>query len=779
MSQAINPDLAFVDNSTGQAVALGTSYWGEPYQDPETDPKAPYSDSALTTAVSATQPLSSAGKPEQSLYLSGAYSLRVRDSAGNIIIDEEYIVGLGGSVSDVIHLPKLFGAVGDGLADDTEPLTSLIAHAIENGGVAFITGGNFKTTSPIPVTGPVTIIGDGIAEIHYYDTGSRITNNAFVGPAIFQYIDTVYPNGGIDGVTIRNLICRGKVSASVDHYVFCSLGYNSGSLITGQTTARVDNFEMSGCRVYDMCAHMCYGSNFKSFNNVAINTLGTSVDLDRHYAFAFNHFLFESDDTYDDLVESDCEIHHNSATMYGGAVLVHSYFNLSDNTRLSIKNAEVHNIKCFGGDQDATIISRAPVYCASVKRVRVHDCFLYYGEDVGIDFENCPDARAHHNHLENCNLAQFWDADRTVFDNNTVLINDQDWYDDSGIFARVQFVRKSGSQCNGLLEVRKNKFLCTLSGADRLGKIANSVAVARLEIEDNEFLNAWIDAGYDIPRVDTKINDNIFRYDKVITNDGVSPIDLDAMGFVEICGNEFQNYTVSSDTITRIAQTSAFAAIHLRMNRYVGTQDARKAFVCGNRGIYGWPNSFEFVDAGSSTQRWTIEFCNNEYDGYLIAETPSTTQSRAFIRDNFRIADVDDGTAGKYSAFPSNPTEAADVGGTTGTHDGSSGAAVLTDSGESWTTNAFVGLTIINNTDGSRGVITANTATTITATLDGGTDNDWDSSDTYTICCTDTGIGYRGGSRISLYSGMAGTGTPYEYVMGVESTQTWSTLNLP
>lgn len=68
-----------------------------------------------------------------------------------------------------------------------------------------------------------------------------------------------------------------------------------------------------------------------------------------------------------------------------------------------------------------------------------------------------------------------------------------------------------------------------------------------------------------------------------------------------------------------------------------------------------------------------------------------------------------------------------------GAHDGANDAAVLTDSGESWTTDEWVDYTIYNTTDGSQGVITANTATTITATLFGGTDDDWDTGDTYEI----------------------------------------------
>lgn len=68
-----------------------------------------------------------------------------------------------------------------------------------------------------------------------------------------------------------------------------------------------------------------------------------------------------------------------------------------------------------------------------------------------------------------------------------------------------------------------------------------------------------------------------------------------------------------------------------------------------------------------------------------------------------------------------------------GTHDGAADAAVLTDSGETWTTDEWVGYTIKNITDGSQALITANTGTTITGVLYGGTDNDWDVGDTYHI----------------------------------------------
>lgn len=68
-----------------------------------------------------------------------------------------------------------------------------------------------------------------------------------------------------------------------------------------------------------------------------------------------------------------------------------------------------------------------------------------------------------------------------------------------------------------------------------------------------------------------------------------------------------------------------------------------------------------------------------------------------------------------------------------GAHDGANNASVLTDSSQSWTVDAYVGWRIKNVTDGSEAAVTANTATTITGALSGGTDDDWDTSDVWQL----------------------------------------------
>ena len=67
----------------------------------------------------------------------------------------------------------------------------------------------------------------------------------------------------------------------------------------------------------------------------------------------------------------------------------------------------------------------------------------------------------------------------------------------------------------------------------------------------------------------------------------------------------------------------------------------------------------------------------------------------------------------------------------TGYHMGGNGAAILTDLATNFP--YVTGMHIYNITDGSSGLITANTEYTITATLSGGTENDWDTFDTYII----------------------------------------------
>lgn len=83
------------------------------------------------------------------------------------------------------------------------------------------------------------------------------------------------------------------------------------------------------------------------------------------------------------------------------------------------------------------------------------------------------------------------------------------------------------------------------------------------------------------------------------------------------------------------------------------------------------------------------------------------------------------------------------VGGHGEKHNGADGSAILVDTTQNWIPNRYVGYYLMNVSaatsysenpvDWSEGLITANTATTITATLSGGTRNTWNASDYYFV----------------------------------------------
>jgi hypothetical protein len=77
----------------------------------------------------------------------------------------------------------------------------------------------------------------------------------------------------------------------------------------------------------------------------------------------------------------------------------------------------------------------------------------------------------------------------------------------------------------------------------------------------------------------------------------------------------------------------------------------------------------------------------------------------------------------------------------TGSHKGGDDASVLSDPGadfKSCGVDPNVGQLVLNDTDGSSGVVTAVTEDSVTCSLSGGTDNDWDNGDTYIILKTET-----------------------------------------
>jgi hypothetical protein len=145
-----------------------------------------------------------------------------------------------------------------------------------------------------------------------------------------------------------------------------------------------------------------------------------------------------------------------------------------------------------------------------------------------------------------------------------------------------------------------------------------------------------------------------------------------------------------------------------------------------------------FVVTGSSSNNftYTVESSSNREPGTVTATSIAFLQNqRRAFNEYIRATHNAERKLNNFNLFGATTSLStlAQQSGVTGTHTGSADAAVLTDSGKSWTTDQWVGRRIKNITDGSTGTIKSNTATTITVSLSGGADNDWDNGDAYTI----------------------------------------------
>lgn len=173
------------------------------------------------------------------------------------------------------------------------------------------------------------------------------------------------------------------------------------------------------------------------------------------------------------------------------------------------------------------------------------------------------------------------------------------------------------------------------------------------------------------------------------------------------------------------------------------TRNSRKNIISVHS-VFGLASTF--LDNG----RQNTVSVRGEGDGHQYWDNPLMTNWRGSLPEGIWDPDTQNLT---FTNFTENGIRGVDIlvstsaftwmtlrlnrwygnGDETGSHDGADGAAVLTDSGKTWTTNEYVNYTIRNTTDGSSGTITANTGTTVTATLAGGQDNDWDTDDKYVI----------------------------------------------
>lgn len=206
---SINVPFPVFQDRDGQPLDNGYVYIGTPYLDPQTNPVQVYFDDALT--IPAAQPLrtingyvSNAGTPAQ-LYVNGVnFSIKLLDSKANLVYSFPDGSGISPNASGIQYDPagtgavattvqaklresvsvKDFGAVGNGIANDTTALQAAVTYAVSNGKALYIPSGTYLYSS---LTGldqnNIVIVGDGsgLSVLKFTGTGIALDLGTVVG----------------------------------------------------------------------------------------------------------------------------------------------------------------------------------------------------------------------------------------------------------------------------------------------------------------------------------------------------------------------------------------------------------------------------------------------------------------------------------------------------------------------------------------------------------------------------------------------------------------------
>lgn len=205
---SVQPAYPIFTEIDGAPLESGYIWIGSANLDPQNNPINVYWDAALT--IQAVQPIrtlngypSNSGTPAR-LYVNSDYSIRVLNKKGGLVYSAPVATEIissnlvsyqplgAGAVSTTIESKlrenisvKDFGAIGDGIVDDTVAFQNAIAYVGNNTLkplALFIPSGQYKITSPLTIGAYVYIIGETRRSIIYFDhSGTGITFTGGIG----------------------------------------------------------------------------------------------------------------------------------------------------------------------------------------------------------------------------------------------------------------------------------------------------------------------------------------------------------------------------------------------------------------------------------------------------------------------------------------------------------------------------------------------------------------------------------------------------------------------
>jgi len=263
----------YSDNYTGDGSTVSYTMSYQPfikdntqvYIDGVYQNKAGYETSGTTLTFSEAPPLNS------NIEIVVARSL---DVAGTSSANVDYNQGGIGAVTTTVENKlqefisvKDFGAVGDGVTDDTAAIQAAIdslpsatseydpARYANGGGTVYFPDGNYKITSPVVISHNITLLGSSSG-------GSKISASANIDLIQIGYIDTGVADYGIVSPSVRNLQLDGGGAAEA------AITNRYGAVSNPVTHGLFEDLAIYGCKVG---MHFFGGWN-NTFRNIQIRS---------------------------------------------------------------------------------------------------------------------------------------------------------------------------------------------------------------------------------------------------------------------------------------------------------------------------------------------------------------------------------------------------------------------------------------------------------------------------------------------------------------------------
>ena len=307
---SINVPFPVFQDRDGQPLDNGYVYIGTPYLDPQTNPVQVYFDEALT--IPAAQPLrtingyvSNAGTPAQ-LYVNGVnFSIKVLDSKANLVYSFpdgsgispnasgiDFLQGGTGAVTrtvenklrDLVNV-RDFGAVGNGVTDDTTSIQNAVTRCSSlGGGIVFAPAGTYKVSAPITVPSNVSIYGEGMGVTKFSATSAFTASQAvfYANGSSYTRYEGFSILGNTDGTNGAGtgIHCKTGTGNQI-HAVFISNTTQAGIRLQEQNNAWVDScwLQSNGRTGYtDNHGIMVYSEAGSTVPNYAIKITNNKIN---------------------------------------------------------------------------------------------------------------------------------------------------------------------------------------------------------------------------------------------------------------------------------------------------------------------------------------------------------------------------------------------------------------------------------------------------------------------------------------------------------------------